>query len=183
MEFKFSDKSTAFSFDHTNGNFYHESPKIRRLITEAFSVWSRYSVLSFEEAYDPGSADIVISFEAAHHPHIDIFDMGVTALAHGFGPGSGIGGDIHVRKDVDWDFDVIFDEEPTEYAISFFAVILHEIGHTIGLHHSHDPNAVMYASYTRATGVLSTDDIEGIQHIYGVPKGHLDITTTVRILS
>lgn len=175
----FSDYLNSFSFDSSNGNFYHESPKIRRLITEALNVWSRASVLTFSEVHNPESADIIISFEASYHPHIDSFDLGNSALAHGFGPGSGIGGDIHVREDLQWDFEVIFHEQPAGNGISFFAVILHEFGHTFGLHHSDDPTAVMYASYTTATGMLSSDDIEGIQHIYGVPEGYQD-TTTVR---
>lgn len=138
--------------------------------------------MSFEEVDDSVSADIVISFEAPSHPHIDDFNLGETALAHGFGPASGLGGDIHVRNDKNWDFDVMFDGEPNGDAMSFFSVILHEIGHTIGLYHSHDLNAVMYGTYTGAT-VLSADDIEGIHHIYGVPRGHNGVTTTVRIFS
>lgn len=145
------------------------------------SVWSSVSVLTFEEVY-PETGDIVISFEEAYHPHIDNNDLGTSALAHGFNPGPDIGGDIHVRKDLVWDFDVMFDEQPNGDGLSFFAVILHEIGHSIGLYHSHHSDAVMYPSYTTAQGVLSTDDIEGIQHIYGVPRGYQAMTTTVRIL-
>jgi len=139
--------------------------------------------LTFEEVYDPASADILISFESAYHPLIDNNDMDDPALAHGFGPGEGIGGDIHVRNDINWNFDVEFNEEPTDGRLSFFAVILHEIGHSIGLLHSDDENDVMFGGYTRATGELAPDDIAGIQHIYGVPRGHHSTRTTVRILT
>jgi predicted Zn-dependent protease len=49
-------------------------------------------------------------------------------------------------------------------------VVLHELGHSLGLDHSSDFEAVMYPSYSRSTGTLTQDDINGIQHIYGVPE-------------
>ena len=45
---------------------------------------------------------------------------------------------------------------------------LHEAGHALGLAHSSDPNAVMYAYYHVASG-LTADDIAGIQALYGKP--------------
>jgi uncharacterized protein YraI len=52
-------------------------------------------------------------------------------------------------------------------------VLLHELGHAIGLDHSHDPNAVMYAEYSGPRS-LTDDDIAGCQSLYGatdVPTG------------
>lgn len=43
-----------------------------------------------------------------------------------------LGGDAHFREDINWDFDVIGDEMPSSEKTSFFAVALHELGHSLG---------------------------------------------------
>lgn len=165
------------SFDSENRRFYYDSQKVRRVIAEALNVWSRNSVLTFEEVSEPDSADVVISFEAPYHYNIDPFPMEDDILAHAFRPGSGLGGDVHLREDVEWDFDVFYGTQPAGGVKSFFAVVLHELGHSIGLDHSQNPDAVMYFTYSKSTGVLSADDIEGVQHIYGVPKWNSQAST------
>lgn len=164
------------SFDSKNGRFFHDSPKIRRATAEALKVWSQNSVLTFEEVSEPAAADIVISFEERSHPKVDRYPLDDDAYAHAFKPGEGLGGDAHVRVDMEWDFDVLYAEQPAEGSLSYFAVILHELGHSIGLDHSERPDAVMYFRYSSTTGVLSSDDIQGIEHIYGVPKKHRQTT-------
>ena len=47
-------------------------------------------------------------------------------------------------------------------------VAIHEIGHALGLAHSRDRSARMYAYYSESDQPgLSADDIEGIQTVYG----------------
>ncbi len=48
-----------------------------------------------------------------------------------------------------------------------YSVLLHETGHALGLDHSLNPNAVMYASYQGVRTGLQPEDIAGIQAIYG----------------
>ena len=48
-----------------------------------------------------------------------------------------------------------------------YTVMAHEFGHALGLDHSTDPNAVMYATYLGVDSGLGADDIAGIQSIYG----------------
>jgi hypothetical protein len=54
------------------------------------------------------------------------------------------------------------------------SVALHEIGHALGLEHSSYSTAVMYADYTGVKTGLTSDDVAGIQAVYGpIPStGH-----------
>src|SRR5436305_4430185 len=47
-----------------------------------------------------------------------------------------------------------------------YTVALHEFGHALGLGHSSDGSAVMYATYGGAVYGLATDDTNGIRNIY-----------------
>lgn len=53
---------------------------------------------------------------------------------------------------------------------NLFYVAAHEFGHSLGLFHSKDPNALMYPVYRKfdpSVLLLHQDDITGIQYLYG----------------
>lgn len=54
--------------------------------------------------------------------------------------------------------------------IDFYTVALHELGHSMGLAHSSDPNAVMFPYYKTYEGStqpqLGYDDILGMYNLY-----------------
>ncbi|MSQ62059.1 MAG: matrixin family metalloprotease [Dehalococcoidia bacterium] len=56
-------------------------------------------------------------------------------------------------------------------AFDLDSVVLHELGHAVGLGHSAENAAVMYASITRGVQrrALTADDAAGIQALYGAP--------------
>jgi hypothetical protein len=51
-----------------------------------------------------------------------------------------------------------------------YSVLLHEVGHTIGLAHSDDSSSVMYYLITNVYSGLASDDVAGVQAIYGARK-------------
>ena len=89
------------------------------------------------------------------------FDGPGGALAHTFYPAplnsEHIAGDMHLDADEAWKIGANTD---------LYSVALHETGHALGLGHSDNPTAVMYAYYHISTG-LTADDISGIRAIYG----------------
>ncbi len=83
-----------------------------------------------------------------------------------YGAGGSIAGDIHMNTLYQ------FIDDPNHIyqggrEFDFETVMLHEIGHSLGLAHSEVPGSVMYGDYTGARRELRPDDIAGIQYIYG----------------
>lgn len=98
-----------------------------------------------------------------------------TVLAHTyqpgtesiFGNGGTIAGDMHFDVARTWVDNAADVSGNGQY--DFYTVALHELGHSLGLGHS-DPGTVMSGfGYAGALRTLTTDDIAGIQAIYGVP--------------
>lgn len=90
------------------------------------------------------------------------FQPGTEAI---FGAGGTIAGDSHYDDDEFW-IDDPFEDGTTGF-IDLFTVMLHELGHALGLGHSAVVGSVMFPFYGGANRTLSADDIAGIVAIYG----------------
>ncbi|WCJ35745.1 matrix metalloproteinase [Euphorbia peplus] len=82
-------------------------------------------------------------------------------LAHAAGPTHG---KFHFDGDETWS------ENPGPNEVDLESVAVHEIGHLLGLNHSKDPNAIMFAyfNYGVTKRDLATDDIQRIRALYGL---------------
>ncbi|XP_053937343.1 stromelysin-1 isoform X3 [Cuculus canorus] len=134
---------------------------VNAAIKKALNVWSSVTPLKFIKK-DRGDADIMISFAAGGHNDFIPFDGPGGSVAHAYAPGKDFGGDAHFDEDETW-------TKSTEDT-NLFYVAAHEFGHSLGLFHSKDPNALMYPIYRKfdpSVFLLHQDDINGIQHLYG----------------
>lgn len=129
---------------------------VRRAAQDAFNQWASVSCLSFSEVKSGG--DISVSWESGDHSDGYPFDGPLGVLAHAFYPEDGR---VHFDEDELWT-----DDNPPS-GIDLATVTLHELGHILGLAHSTDTQAVMYAYYGGRRRNLRTDDKQGIQSIYG----------------
>ncbi|XP_003923817.3 stromelysin-1 [Saimiri boliviensis] len=149
-------------------NYTLDLPKdaVDSAIEKALKVWEEVTPLTFSRLYE-GEADIMISFAVREHGDFYPFDGPGKVLAHAYAPGPGINGDAHFDDDEQWTKDTT--------GTNLFLVAAHELGHTLGLFHSDNTEALMYPVYNPLTDLtrfhLSQDDVNGIQSLYGPHPG------------
>lgn len=132
------------------------------VIGRAFALWDQQTPLTFTRISDTSTADIVVSWEVGDHGDGDPFDGPGDVLAHASFPNPYDKSQVflHFDDDEHW-----VDSDTQD--VDLETVAAHEIGHTLGLAHSNDPNALMFPSYNGPHRSLDQDDIAGIQSIYG----------------
>ncbi|KAK9879749.1 hypothetical protein WA026_006812 [Henosepilachna vigintioctopunctata] len=126
---------------------------------QAFNKWSEHSNIMFEAA-TYGKIDIEIKFVKGQHGDETPFTGPGNVVAHAFFPTSG--GDIHFDDYETWTIN-------SPKGTNLLQVAMHEIGHSLGLTHSDEFEAVMCPitkRYTPGYG-LHQDDIRAIQDLYG----------------
>ncbi|PUB15497.1 matrixin family metalloprotease [Yoonia sediminilitoris] len=137
-------------------------------VQAAFSAWQSVTNLSFRMVeYDPNSsADIDIETDnASQVPNLSGSTVGLASYRYRSGADRDndvaeiFSATIYMDSDNTW----VPDDEG---GLSFFAVVLHEIGHALGLDHVTDNTEIMNATVYATE--LGDGDIAGIQALYGV---------------
>jgi regulation of enolase protein 1 (concanavalin A-like superfamily) len=77
-----------------------------------------------------------------------------------------IAGDVHFNETFEWGV-----SDPSRYDV--FTIMLHEAGHSLGLMHSSDPDAVMYPMYRGIVTGLAQGDIDTAHQLYAAPPSVL----------
>ena len=136
----------------------------RQIVRQAFDAWANIADLRFTEVQPVESPDFRIAWRLGDHGDGESFDGPGNTLAHAFFPppcGGPNAGDLHFDEGEVWI------EDPGDNGIVLQHVAIHEIGHLLGLSHSQDETAIMYAYYSPERGQLAQDDIDGIRALYG----------------
>lgn len=127
----------------------------RDSVQEAFDAWSDVADLSFIEVLDEGlfgGGQIRIG---GHRDDRTIF-------AEARFPNAGAGGDIHLNTVHRW--------HSAEFVDFLVPLLIHEIGHAIGLGHSSEYESIMHAFFPVHIRLPQPDDIAGAQFLYGPPR-------------
>ena len=137
-------------------------------ILRAMNTWSSVTNVVFHLETSPGAArTIFVEFASGAHGDAYPFDAAGTVAAHTFYPvplnSESIAGDVHLDASDNWH---------VGGDIDIYTVVLHELGHAIGLTHTDNPGDVMYPYYQRGMQ-LSKNDIGAAQQLYGVPSSAL----------
>jgi hypothetical protein len=141
--------------------------QVRGAFRRACDTWQMECPLRFSEVNMQG--DMRIHFggglhsSGQHNCQWPFDDQGGT-LAHAFYPdwAEPLNGDIHVDTSEIWSVA----NAPANGVRDLEAVLLHEIGHAVGLVHNSSPNSVMFANYNGPVRKLHWIDVENIKQLY-----------------
>jgi len=130
------------------------------VVAQAFGAWASVVPLTFTEV-NTDNSDIHIQFSQ--------IDGESNILGQACPPSSPCSGEVEFDADERWTL-----RQPNGYNdISFLAVATHEFGHIIGLLHSNDTSALMYAAYSPYNLKPANDDIAGAQRLYKAGTGRV----------
>jgi hypothetical protein len=160
-------KTTELTWTMTNTLTQFSVQDQEDAVQRAFDAWAERSALTFTKV--AGDALINISFEQNDHGDVYVFEGADGVIGHAFFPQSARPGVIHLNRDKNWTLDGGGDD-----GVDLFTALLHEIGHALGLEHTQDANAVMFAGYEDPRTALGDEDIAAIRQLYGDDEGLIE---------
>ncbi|KAK6931135.1 Peptidoglycan binding-like [Dillenia turbinata] len=149
----------------------------KTVFANAFAKWSQVTPLTFTETESYYSADLRIAFYTGDHGDGEPFDGVLGTLAHAFSPTNGR---FHLDDAENWVITEDVTQSTSSTAVDLESVAVHEIGHLLGLGHSSVEEAIMYPTISAGTRkvTLASDDVQGIQELYGSNPNYNGSETT-----
>ena len=136
------------------------------VVNDSFAQWESITNVNFARVADSGAPLASGSYQQGSPDFGDIriggFAQGSNVLAFTLYPpptnGSSSSGDVVFNSNQQWNIGSNYDLQ---------TVLMHEVGHALGMGHSTDPTAVMYAYYGGVDSRLNSDDVAGVRSIWG----------------
>jgi MYXO-CTERM domain-containing protein len=150
---------------------------VARVAAQAFATWSAapcpggvpsisviaYPTVVCDEVPSQEHNNVII-FRDDVWPYDDASNaIGFTTLTVDLTDGEIVGADIEINSA---NYVIVAEPPATNGAYDLASILTHEVGHFLGLAHSADKSAVMYAFYEPGSTVLTQDDISGICSAY-----------------
>ena len=136
-------------------------------VTKALSAWANLTGIQFVQATDGSAVDLRIGWGDFSGGSGEIGEAG-----YAYNPGTGLfDPDVIVRLQDPKVTGNALNFDGTNYiyqgtVTSLTQVIIHEIGHALGLDHSTDTSAIMWNTATPTNRVLDVSDIAGITSLF-----------------
>lgn len=171
------------------GTQFHDPADTRAVIEKAFRNWSEVACpaggiasLTFEErepvackrsGYDQDGPNVnVVLFQDDDWKYRSIdATLAKTSVTYNDVTGEIYDADIEVNSAFN---EITITDDPEEVQYDLLSILTHEIGHFVGLAHSPDSTAVMYASYepgSMGQRALMADDIAAVCTVYPPNSG------------
>jgi YD repeat-containing protein len=131
-------------------------------VQSAFATWAAATGLTFEQVPDSAQSDIRIGWGSFLTPM-----SGILGYTNYSGVAGGMTGSIIRLEDPTQDPSASGDGASLSYnGTSFSQVLLHEIGHALGLGDSSDPTSIMHPTLTSENTTLSSTDASQAHALY-----------------
>jgi hypothetical protein len=152
-----------------------------QVAAEAFAAWSQVGCAAGGppsiKAVDEGPVDCSVVGYNKDRPnqHVIVFrddawpsqdtsnTLGLTTITYDAMTGEIFDADIEINSH---DYQLVADGPAPAGAYDLLTVLTHEAGHFLGLAHSADVGAVMFAHYQAGSSALTPDDVSGICTVY-----------------
>lgn len=164
---KWSTNNLRYAFQNFTADLSNQDAM--QAVEQAFALWAAETPLRFNRVALAAAPEIIIRFVSGDHGDGSPFDGSGGVLAHAFfpptppNPPTPIQGDAHFDDAETWTITV----PPPAGRFDLVTVAAHEFGHSLGLGHSDVAGALMAPFYGGPHRFLHSDDIMGIQSLYG----------------
>lgn len=174
-------KKLDIRWNMVNGSYYQKLQ-----IHRAFKIWEEDSILKFY--FSNIKPDIVVSLRTRNHTGVKgcmntctfAFDGPGASLAHAYFPTPDQRcKELHIDAEENFFYGKL--EDTPKHQTNFLNVVLHEIGHTLGIAHSNQIADVMYPWYGVGLNELGIGDKLALEALYGSKRSNTTSSTTPQV--